>query len=649
MRAAMKNNDSIYAYAGKILRVNLSSGEICTEPTLAYAKDWIGSSGIAIKILYDELYSWVTPYDPRNKFIIGAGVLVGTTAIGANKLNISTLGPMTGGWASSFSDSYLGGQLKRAGYDSIVIEGKAHSPVYLWIDDDVVEIRDASHLWGKTTWETFESIRETHADSRLHTLSIGPAGENLVRAACVIQDKSRACGRGGGGAVMGSKNLKAVVAKGSGSVKVADGERFMASIARSRNMYKGLPTSENFHKFGTLGIMQAKQEVCGIPYKNYQDTHLPAEMAAIVDPKNNIEKYQVSKQSYPGCAFGGCSRMMHVTEGPYAGLITESNQWEVVGTLQGRLAMEEPTFMLKANTVCNQYGLDVDGAGGPIGWAMECYEKGIIDEKDTDGLKLEWGDAEVALELMRKISYREGFGNILAEGCAKAAEIIGRDSEYYAIHIKGLDLYEPLRGAMGWSLGATTATRGGGHTTGAPVIETQGALDVEKAREVYGIDNPHKAQEYENKAKMVLFGEALQRINNCFGVCHWNTAYLDPNLPGLPEMADWYSAATGWERSVEDLKHLTMRQVNLEKAFNLRFTNFARNDDMPTLRDLNEPIKTGNLAGWRIDVAKFNKMLDDYYDLHGWDRETSFPQRETLVQLGLEDVADDLAKIGKLR
>lgn len=645
----MSKSSDLYAYAGKILRVNLSNGNISTEPTRKYAQEWLGSSGFAIKILYDELRSWVTPYDPANLLIVGAGALVGTTAIGANKINVSTLGPMTGGWASSLSDSYLGGHLKRAGYDSVVIKGKAHRPVYLWIDDETVELRDASHLWSKTTWETLDIIRETHGDPRLHTLSIGPAGENLVRAACIIQDKGRACGRGGSGAVMGAKNLKAVVARGSGAIRVADGQRFMESIARSRGIYKSLPTAENFHKYGTLGLMKSKQEVCGIPYKNFQDTHLPEEMAEAVDPKHIIEKYQVAKQSYPGCAFGGCSRIMHVTEGPYAGLITESNQWEVVGTLQGRLAMKEPTFMLKANALCNQYGLDVDGAGGPIGWAMECYEKGILDEKDTDGLKLEWGDAAVALELIRKISLREGFGDILAEGCARAADIIGRGSEYYAIHIKGMDLYEPLRGAMGWSLGATTSTRGGGHTTGGPVIETQGALDVEKAREVYGIDNPHKPLEYENKAKMVLYGEALQRTNNCLGVCHWNTAYLDPNLPGLPEMAQWYSAATGWETSVEDLKRITMRQVNLEKALNLRFTNFDRQDDMPTARDLNEPIKTGKLAGWRIDVKKFNQMLDDYYDLHGWDRETSFPKKETLRHLDLAYVADDLEKIGKLR
>lgn len=645
----MNKDNTIYAYGGKLLRVNLSSGAIRTAATLDYAREWLGASGIAVKILYDELRSWMTPYDPANRLIVGAGALVGTTAPGANKMNISTLGPMTGGWASSCSDSYFGGQLKCAGFDSIVLEGKAHAPAYLWIDDDTVELRDASRLWGRTTRETLEMLREIHADPRLHTLSIGPAGENLVRGACVIQDKSRAFGRGGVGAVMGSKNLKAIVARGTGSIRIADPDRFMRAAVNCRKMFKGLATTENFHRYGTLGIMTGKQAVCGIAYKNFQDTRLPDELAAAIDPRHLIDKYQVSKQSYPGCAFGGCSRIMHVTQGPYAGLTTESNQWEVVSTIQGRLAIEDPAFMLKANTLCNEYGLDVDAAGASIGWAMECYQRGIIDERDTGGLKLEWGDAALALDLIKKMAFREGFGNLLAEGCARAAAVIQRGSDYYALNIKGLDLYEPLRGAMGWSLGATTSTRGGGHTTGGPVIETMGNLDVQKAREVYGIDNPHKAQDYEGKAKMVTFGEGLQRTNNCLGICHWNTSYFDPNLPNIPELAELYSAATGWETSVEDLKRMTTRQVNLEKAFNLRFTDFARKDDLPTPRDMNEPIKTGNLAGWRLDEKKFNQMLNEYYDLHGWDRKTSFPKRQTLVDLDLKSVADDLERIGKLR
>jgi aldehyde:ferredoxin oxidoreductase len=643
------NDDILYSYAGKILRVNLSNGMVSTEPTSKYAKDWLGGPGIAIKILYDELKPWVTPYDPANRLIFGAGAFIGTTAPGANKMNISTMGPMTGGWASSCSDSYLGGELKCAGYDSVVLEGKAHSPVYLWIHDGRVELKDASRLWGKTTWETLDGIREELGDPTIHVASIGPAGENLVRGACVIQDKGRAHGRGGIGAVMGSKNLKAIAVKGKGGIRVAAPKRFMEAVTKCRAMFEGLKSTESFHKYGTLGILRAKQAVGGVNYKYFQDVVLPAEMEKSIDPKKTIDKYQVSTVSFPGCAFGGCGRHLVVTEGPYAGLSTEANQFEVIPALQGRLAVWEPTFMLKANALCNQLGVGVDEVGGPIGWAMECYQRGIIDEKDTDGLKLNWGDAGVALLLIKKICYREGFGNLLAEGCARAAEILGRNSSYYALHIKKVDLYEPCRGALGWCLGATTSTRGGGHTTGAPLCETADAsLDVKKARLIYGIENPNKPLEYEGKHKMVAHGEALQRVNNCFGVCHYNTSYWDPNLPDLPELAELYSAATGWETRPEDLIRLAMRQLNLEKAFNLRFTNFDRKDDMPTPRDLNEPIPSGDHAGWKMDEEKFDKLLDDYYDLHGWDKKTSWPKRETLVDLGLADVADDLEKIGKL-
>ncbi len=644
----MASPEKLFAYAGKILRINLSDGKISTEPTEKYAKEWLGASGIAVKILYDELRPWVTPFEPANKLVFGAGPLIGTTAPGASKMNVSTLGPMIGGWASSCSDSYVGGQLKYAGYDSIVIEGKAHSPVYLWIHDDQVEIRDAFHLWGKTTWETLDCIRKELGDPNLHTVSIGPAGENLVRGACIIQDRGRAFGRCGIGAVMGSKNLKTIVVKGTGAVRVAHPKLFAETVARVREMFKKAKSLENTRKYGTLTIFPRKQEVCGIPYKNFQDCSLPEDMAKAILPSKTIDKYQVAKISFPGCVIG-CGRVLHITEGPYAGLVTECNQWEVLGTLQGRLAIMEPTFMMKANAVCNQLGLDVDAAGGAIGWAMECYQRGLLSEKDTDGLKLHWGDAGVALELIRKISYREGFGNILAEGCARAANIIGKGSDYYALHIKGQDLYEPCRGAMAWCLGTTTSTRGGGHTTGAVACETVPGLDVEKAKLVYGVHNPDKPQDYEGKAKMVKYMEAVHRVCNSLGICIFNSTWWDVWQVDLPQMAELYFTATGWETNVEGLKRAAEKQLNLEKAFNLKFTNFARKDDLPTPRDMQEPIPSGSLAGWKMDEARFNKMLDEYYELHGWDKETSFPTRKTLEDVDLKSVADDLERIGKLR
>ena len=643
----MTITNEICAYAGKILRINLSNGDISTEPTAKYAREWLGSAGIAIKILYDELKPWVTPYEPANKIIFGTGALMGTPTPGANKMTVSTRGPMTGGWATGASDTYLGGELKCAGYDLVVVEGKAHGPVYLWIDDDRVEIRNASHLWGKTTWQTLEMIRKELGDDTLHTLSIGPGGENLVRGGCIIHDQGRGIGRCGSGAVMGSKNLKAIVARGTGGIKVADGKRLLDISTALRKRYKNAKCMKPMQKYGTLCILDSKQATCGGNYKNFQELVMPEDFAEAIRPEKTIEKYEVGRVSFPGCPIG-CGRVLHFTDGPYAGLRTETNQWEVLSVLQMRLAVREPQFMFKANSYCNQLGVDVDLAGGAIGWAMECYEKGIIDEKDTDGLKLKWGDAGVILELIRKIAYREGFGNILAEGCARAAEIIGRDSSYYALDIKGQDLYETCRGANAWCLGVCTSTRGGGHTTGAAVVETLPGLDVAKATEIYGVEGVEKAQEYDGKAEITVFTESLHRVNNCLGICHMNTAWFDLDFMSLPEIAELYSAATGWETSVEDLKQSASKQINLEKAFNLRFTNFDRNDDMPTLRDLTEPIPTGNLAGWKLEEDKYNKMLDEYYDLHGWDRATSFPKRETLENLDLGYVAIELEKIGKL-
>jgi len=640
--------ENIYGYAGKILRINLSNNEIYTEPTYPYIKDWLGSPGIAIKILYDELKDWVTPYDPANKIIFGVGILIGTTAPGANKTNVSTLGPVTGGWASSCSDSYVGGEIKRSGYDMVVISGKAHTPVYIYIKDDIVEIRDACHLWGKTTWETLDIIRDELNDRSAHILSIGPAGENLVRGANIIQDKGRAMGRCGVGAVMGSKNLKLIVAKGSHSIKVAQPEKFMKEVSKIRKDIKSLPGTPAFHDRGTLSIFDGKQAVSGISWKNFQILGVPEDKVDKVHP-SNIMKYEIAKQSYPGCPFGGCSGIFHITEGPYAGLVTERNQWEVLGTLQCRLAVEDPTFMLKVNSYCNQLGYDVDMAGGTIGWAMECFQRGIIDEKDTDGLKLNWGDAGVALELVRKTAYREGFGNILAEGNIRAADIIGRDSSYYALNIKKQDLYEPCRGAMGWALGTITSTRGGGHTTGAPWCETVPNFDLQKAKQVFGVENAGNPLGYEDKPQMVKYTEVLHRVNNCLGICHFATVAQSIFQMDLPDIAKLYSYATGIETTVEDFIVLAMRQLNLEKAFNLRFTDFDRKDDMPTPRDLNEPMPSGKNIGWKIEEDKWNKMLDEYYDIHGWDRETSYPKKETLISLGLEYVVKDLEKIGKLR
>lgn len=637
----------MYGFTGKTLRINLSTGSITTEDNSKYFRDWLTASGYAVKVLYDELKDWVTPFDPANKIVFSAGALIGTVAPGACKMNISTLGPMTGGWATGSSDSYVGMELKHAGYDAVIVEGRSYKPCYLWITDEGVEIRDASALWGKTTWETLAAIRGELGDSKLHVISIGPAGEHLVRGACIIQDAGRGFGRCGTGAVMGSKNLKAFVCRGRKPIQVADPERFMQVAARCRRKITDCPDTERFRKYATLGIFQHKQDMGAIPYKNCQESVFPEDTDKSMDPVHVIDKYTVAKQSFPGCPIG-CGRHVTLTDGPWKGLTAEFNHWEAFGTIVGRCASAEPTFMVKVTAYCNELGVDFNLAGGAIAWAMECWQRGILTKEDTDGLSLNWGDDAVILELIRKIAYREGFGNILAEGSKRAAEIIGRDSGYYAIHLKGQDLYECLRGSNAWALGATVSTRGGGHTTGTCGYEQAINVDKDKAFKVLGIRNVEDPLSYEGKAEVTYLFEVLHRMNNTTGICHQNTIYNKLDYLDVADIAELLSAATGVELTKDDLEEIAMRQINLEKAFNARFTKFTRRDDLPTLRDQTEPLRKGKMDGWKLDMDKYNGMLDRYYELHGWDKVTAYPKRSTLERLRLGYVADDLEKIDKL-
>ncbi|MFH1122223.1 MAG: aldehyde ferredoxin oxidoreductase family protein [Pseudomonadota bacterium] len=552
---------SLYGYAGKILRINLTEDKVSLEPTARYAREWLGGSGLAQWIIYNEVRPGVEPGGPENRLIIGAGPLTGTLAPGASRVSADSKGPVTGGVASSNSDGHFSAELKFAGYDSLIFQGRASRPVYLWIHDDRVEVRDASHLWGKTTWETDDLIREELGDERIQVMCIGPAGENLARAACIIVNKGRACGRCGLGAVMGSKHLKAVAVRGTGAVRIADPKRFMRAVETTRKAFAQENEKSRFIRYGTPVILEGKQALCGISYKNFQYLDLPADAFARLRGAMETwqDDYRVRMVGYPACP-RPCDRYFRIDKGPYAGLECQGVQFEVLQGYAGKLAVDDPDFLIKINAYCNQLGLDVDNPAGAIGWAMECYERGILTETDTDGLKLVWGDTDVILELTRKIAYREGFGNLLAEGCFRAARRLGRGSEYYAMHLKGQDLYEVIRNSIGWGLGVCVSTRGGGHTTGAPaatVIEAAVKTDptlAAMAQKTYGIGTLGDPLSYEGKAPLVGYFERLHRVNNAFGVCHYVTTWSHPSYLGFPELAELYSSATGWETTEEDLK-----------------------------------------------------------------------------------------------
>ena len=641
--------EKIGGYAGKIIRVNLSSFDILLEPTLKYAREWLGGAGIGQRILYQEVKQGVTPYSPANVLSFGAGPLVGTLAPGAVRLSADSMNALTMGVGSSNCCGPFAYTLKYAGYDHIVIKGKARRPVYLWIDNDKIEIREASHLWGKTTWETMDLIREELGDQRIQTVSIGPAGENLVRGACIIGGKDRALGRCGLGGVMGSKNLKAVAVRGEGAIEVAEPDRFLEAVDRAVQSHSRSEKVKGLMRYGSPGALESKQAACGLLYKNFQELVVPEDFIQSLNCEDYTRKYQIGHRSTLHCP-NPCGRAFSVQEGPYAGLICGGFQFEATNNFGTKLALPDPAFIMKLNSLCNQLGLDIDLPAGAIAWAMECYQRGLLTEKETGGLKLEWGNGEAVIELTKRIAHRQGLGDLLAEGSAHASRVVGKGSEYYAMHIKGQDLYEHSRGAVGWGLGACVSTRGGGHTTGSPIWDSESSkkFDPDKINQLIGIDTAADPLAYKGKAKAVDFNEKFTRVCNALGVCLYTTCWVEPTLTGFRDLAELYSAATGWKTTEEDLKRMALRILNMEKAFNLIHTSFDRKDDYPPPREMNEPIPSGSKKGWKLEREKWDALLDEYYEIHGWDKKTSYPTRRCLEDLGLHEIAEDLVKIGKL-
>ena len=643
--------ENVMPYAGKMLYVDLTTGKTKTESSLPYFEEWLGGSGLAIKKLYDDIPVGTDPYSPGNEMIISAGLLIGTMAPGACKMSVSTLSPMTGGWATGSCDSYMGVSMKQAGYDQIIIKGKSKKPCLLYITDESVEILDAAEVWGCTTKDTFNFVREKMQDSSLHMLLIGQAGENLVRGAAIMHDYDRAVGRGGMGAVMGSKNLKGVICKGKLPIRVENGDAFNDLCLKLRKRLIQSPPAEAFHKYGSLacGQLEAKQVNCGIPYKNGSECQFPQDEYEKLDLKELVEKYQVRRKNFISCPLG-CSRELYITDGPYAGLRTNVCQFDAIEAFYSRLALQEPTALFAINDACNNYGLDIVLAGCSIGWAIECYEHGILTKEDTDGVELEWGNDKQVLQLIDMIAHRQGFGDLLSQGCARAAEIVGKDSDKYAVYCKKQDQVESIRGANIWALGLLTSTRGGGHTTSMACYEQTTFIDKDRLFQVPGVDHLDEPLSYEGKAEAVAYFEVLCRVCNCTGICLANTVWsgMNPDYLNLKDLAEILSAATGKEYTEEALTEICMRQLLLEKAFNLRHTEYGRNDDMPRGRELTDPISSGKLKGWKFDIKKLNKMLDDYYIIHDWDPTNSYPTRAAYERYNLAYVAEDMERIGKL-
>lgn len=634
----------VHAYASKILRVDLSSGKIATEPTMKYVKRFLGGRGINQWILYKEVKPGISPFDPANVLIFGTGVLVGTAAPAACRCTVDSKNVFTGGVGSANSGGHFGPELKFAGYDHVVIQGRSRLPCYLWIDDDKVETKNAQHLWGKTTWENDDTIREELGDDDIQIASIGPAGENLVSAACIINNGARAAARCGLGAVMGSKNLKAIAVRGTGEISVAKPEKFMQLVEELLEKIINNDCMKDYIKWGTTFLPKIYNDSGNSAVRNFQDGYWePEKLEKISEEK--IDKFSKGRLSCFGCPIGG-SHYFKVDSGKFRGTEGEGFEYNSLSNFGCRVDVDYLPAIIKAHVLCSQYGLDVDNASGAIAWAMECYERGILKKEDVDGLNLEWGNYDAVLELLEKIALRKGFGDLLAEGSKKASQKVGKGSEKYSMNVKGQELWESLRASKGWSLGTIVSPRGGGHLRGNPLTEFL-KISPEEGERIFGVSTAGDGKAYEGKAKLVIYFENFKAVVDCLNICYIVTQWSSPDLLDLEDLAKMLSLATGRQTTVAELITIGERVHNVEKAFNVR-EGMTRKDDMPPERFFAEPIKSGPEKGERLQKDKFGKMLDEYYELRGWDKDTGLPTKAKLEELDLGEIADELDKLNKL-
>lgn len=600
-------------YAGWILRVKLSTGEVRKEPLGAeMAREYLGGRGFAARILYDEVPAGADPLGPENRVVLASGVLSGTFVPAAGKLAMAARSPATGGWGESNVGGHLAAELKYAGYDVVVLEGVAPRPSYIYIKDDVVEIRDAEHLWGKGAMEAERALKDELGEE-FQIATIGQAGENVVAFACVSHDFGRQAGRTGVGAVLGSKKVKAVAVRGTKAIPVADLEGLLEVGRRMYESSFAAPNLAEWQRYGTSQVVPWANSIGAFPTRNFQSGYL--EGHETLSHELMRREIVVNDKACFSCPMA-CGKYSRTRTERYD-VHVEGPEYETSALVGGNCALEDIKDVAYANYLCDEYGLDTISAGAVIGFAMECFEKGILTEKDTGGIEARFGSVEAFAELARKIAFREGIGDVLAEGVKRAAERLGGGSERFAIQVKGLEWsgYES-RGAPANMLAYMTCDVGSHHNRAWAITH-----DIAVGRDVI-----------EGKARKVIELQHIRPAFDMMGVCRLLWVEIDFDLAWYPRAL---KAVTGAEWSWEEIDRAAERVWNLTRLFWMKhIPGFGRKDDMAPVRFQEEPVPDGPTAGMLIGREQMERLLDDYYSLRGWDRE-GHPTPEKLAQLGL--------------
>jgi aldehyde:ferredoxin oxidoreductase len=600
----------MFGWIGKIIRVNLTEGTIKKEAlNLTDAKLYLGARGLGTKMFTDEVDPKVEPYSPDNKIFFFTGPLTGTLAACPGRYEVVTKAPLTGTIGASNSGGHFGPELKFAGYDGIIFEGKASKPVYLYINDDVVEIRSAEHLWGKTVFETTdELLAATAEDARV--ACIGPAGEKLVKFATIMNDKHRAAGRSGLGAVMGSKNLKAVVVRGSNSIEVAEPEKFLEVCIDARNKIKANPvTGAGLGAYGTEILVNILNQSGALPTRNWRDGGI-FENADDTGGETLAEKYLVRNKGCFGCTIG-CGRITRIPDGKYKGF-GEGPEYEAGWSYGADCGVKDLEAICKANFICNELGFDPITMGSTIACAMEMYDKGIISKNEL-GKELLFGDPDAIVDFTRMTGLREGFGDKMAEGSYRMALAYGCPELSMSVKKQEMPAYDG-RGVQGMALNYATSNRGGCHVRGYMT-----------SMEILGIPKKLDPLVTTDKAFWLKIFQDLTAVVDSSGICLFTTFAI-----GLPEITSMLRTAVGFNYSEEEVLLAGERIWNLEKTFNLK-AGFTKADDTLPPRLLNEPLPSGAGLG---KVAELDAMLSEYYSLRGWDTE-GIPTDEKLKELSI--------------
>jgi aldehyde:ferredoxin oxidoreductase len=616
-------------YNGKILRVDLERESIDVEEPqeILYCR-YLGGGTLALYYLLKELKPNSDPLGPENILVFAGSVISGTPAAGLSRFSVAAKSPLTGAFGEAEAGGWWIPELKFAGFDAIVIKGKANRPVYLWIHDGEAEIRDASQLWGKYSKETQEEIRKELGDERIRIALIGPAGEKLVRVSCILNELKHANGRTGLGAVMGSKNLKAIAVRGKKRMEVADEEAVRRLTKWLKDTYE-----EPYFSIGNLGTsrvttMLSEQGI--LPTLNFREGSFAE--ADVISGETMSKTILVRRGTCYGC-FVRCKREVQVGEPYFVEPIYGGPEYETVAAFGSMCGIADLKAISKANQLCNAYGLDTISMGGLISFAMECYENGILTKGDTGGLELRFGNVEAMMRMLEMIGKREGLGDTLAEGICPAVEKFGKGAERFAMHVKGMPVpfHEP-RGKVGVGLGYAVSATGPDHMEYPhdPFWATEAGISLLRP---LGIFEPVDVFDLgPQKIRIFVYLQQYWNLLNSLGICAFTAKPMGPQT--LNGIVDYVKAVTGWETSLFDLLKVAERHANMARIFNLREGLTARDDTLPDR--FFQPMEGGTLKGKKIDKEQFSKAIETYYEMMGWDPETGIPKKAKLAELDLD-------------